>query len=103
PLAPCAFARRMETPMIRNLMAPVFVAIFGLALTAPAANASHCGACNYPRLMRSTQQFCMPTVRYKVCYQTVCEERVCVKYRPVYKTEMKECRYTTRERVYEEC
>ena len=41
----------------------------------------------------------MPSIQYKVCYQTVVEERVCVKYRPVYQTTMKECRYTVYRKV----
>ena len=36
----------------------------------------------------------MPTIRYRISYRPVCEERSQVCYRPVYRTEMREQRYT---------
>src|SRR5262245_8457675 len=84
-----------------RLTTSLFLAVLGIAFTCDTARATHCGACRFPRAMHSAHQVCMPQVQYKVCYQTVCEDRVCVKYRPVYQTTMKECRYTTYEPVYE--
>src|SRR5437879_623281 len=87
---------------LKTCLVPL-AAILAFTLADSAAQARHCGACAFPRTLHSAHQSCMPVVRYKVCYQTVCEDRVCVKYRPVYQTTMKECRYTTCEKVYEQC
>src|SRR5207244_7619820 len=92
PLAcPANAMRRLPMRLIPSL----FLAILGIAVCGQTASATHCGACRFPRGMTSNHQLCMPIVRHKVCYQTVCEDRVCVKCRPVYQTTMKECRYTT--------
>src|SRR5262249_10928999 len=66
------------------------------------AEAAHCGACRYPVCHHRAEQCCMPEVRYKVCYQTVIEERTKTCYRPVYQTVMRECRYTVCKPVYEQ-
>ena len=46
---------------------------------AAAAQASHCGACRL-------SSCCPPPAKYRVCYQTVWEERTRTCYRPVYTT-----------------
>ena len=69
----------------------------------PAARASHCGACAYPDgCCAAPAPFCPPTVRHRVCYQTVWEDKVCVRYKAVPHTVMKECRYTVMEPCYEQ-
>src|ERR1051325_6426904 len=87
--------------MKRQLCWPLLAALTGVLLTGPPARATHCGACTYPGGLSCPQQVCMPTIKYKVCYQTVYEDRVCVKYRPVSQTVMKEERYSTMEPCYE--
>src|SRR6185436_20666324 len=69
-------------------------ALLGLGVCGNAVRASHCGACAYPAHCCTPEQCCLPTVRYKVCYQTVVEEQSRTCYRPVYRTVMRECRYT---------
>ena len=76
------------------------VAMLALA-SGDTAWAGHCGACNYQRAPCLPEQVCMPTIRYRVCYQEVCEDRTCVCYRPVYTTVMKECRETVYQPVRE--
>lgn len=69
-----------------------------------AAYASHCGACCYPSsTCDAPAPFCCPTVRSRVCYQTVWEDRVETPLRPVYTTVMKECHSSVYEPVYEQC
>src|SRR5262245_19615905 len=85
---------------MRLKFVPLVAAILGLATIANSVHANHCGAFGFPGALRS-DRWCMPQIKYKVCYETVWEDRVSVKYRPVYETVMKECRYTTYERCYE--
>src|SRR5437868_3856166 len=71
--------------------------------TCAAARASHCGASAYPDgCCGAPAPFCQPPVRHRVCYQTVWEDKVCVRYKAVPHTVMKECRYTVLEPCYEQ-
>ena len=81
---------------------PLVLALASLTLPEQTARASHCGACDYPAGSSCAEQCCVPSVRYRVCYQTVEEQKSCVCYRPVYQTVMKECRYTVCKPVYEQ-
>src|SRR5262245_42960736 len=80
---------------------PLLAAALGVVLSGQGAQASHCGACTFPGVLRGSHRVCMPQFQYKVCYETVYEDRVCIKHRPVYETVMKECRYKVCEPVYE--
>src|SRR5262249_52402751 len=84
---------------IASLLAALAWLLAGPGQTAHAGR--HCGACTYPSECICKEQCCQPTVRYKVCYQTVVEEQQQVCYRPIYRTVMKECRYTIYKPCYE--
>src|SRR5437870_4968773 len=88
--------------MRRNVTISVIAALAGLGWLQSAARASHCGACAYPAGRCAPEQCCVPTCGSRVCYQDVVEERTCVRYRPVYHTEMRECRYTVCKTVQEQ-
>src|SRR5262249_55936010 len=95
------FARRPE--MRHKVAFPLVAAVLGLTALAGPAAASHCGACAYPAQPCCPEQCELPAVRYRVCYQTVVEEKLEVCYRPVYHTVMRECRTTCYKPVYEQC
>src|SRR5262249_9056746 len=80
----------------------VAFAVLALAGLARPAAALHCGARSYPVGACSPDQCAVPCVRYKVCYQTVVENKTDVCYRPVYRTVMKELRWTDCKPVYEQ-
>src|SRR5262249_35058911 len=80
----------------------VAFAVLALAGLARPAAALHCGACSYPVTAGSPEQCCVPTVRYRVCYQTVVGNQTQLCYRPAYHTVMKELRWATCRPVYEQ-
>src|SRR5262249_7925097 len=101
---PVSHPRRAEM----RLKYALGLAAVGCALAWPNdAWAAYGGACSYPADCCSSEQCCMPRIRYRVSYQTVIEEQPCVCYRKVYRTVMKECRSTCYKKVceqrYREC
>ena len=81
---------------------PLVAALVGLGSLGGNARASHCGACAYPPACCCQEQCCLPTIRYRVCYQTVWEPQTRTCYRPVYQTVMRECCYTVCRPVFEQ-
>src|SRR5436309_15845621 len=87
--------------MSRNHLWVLAVATAGLAFPG-GARAAYCGASDYPAGCAAPENCCAPAVRYKVCYKTVVDYETRVCQRPVYRTVMRECRYTTCRPVYEQ-
>jgi len=50
---------------------PLIAAVAGLGTIGGRAPASHCGAGAYPADCSSSEQCCLPAVRYQICYRTV--------------------------------
>src|SRR5262249_46245486 len=94
------FAEECEMRMIRGWWWGL-VALAGL-MQGARVEASHCGACCYPAASCYEEQCCVPSVRYRVSYQTVVDERTPTCYRPGHQTVMHECRYTVCRPVYEQ-
>src|SRR5438132_1593402 len=93
---------RLLSPAPRERQTAPVSRPFVVVVAGPTATAwgAHCGACRFPVCCPQTR--CLPAVRYRVCYQTVMEDRTCIAYRPVYQTVLKECRSTTYCPVYEQ-
>src|SRR5438128_1048778 len=93
---PMTRSQRMRFTVPLSLVA----ALLGAAALASPARAGHCGACNYPVSAAYPEQCEVASVRYRICYQTVFEDRVQTCYRQVPRTTMKECRTTVMRPVY---
>ena len=88
-------------------MRPKFAGLIAAALIVVAAqanpsSAAYCGACAYPSASCSPDQYRLPVVRYRVCYQDVVEDQPRVCFRPVYRTVLKERCVTTCQPVIEQ-
>ena len=70
-------------------------ALLGLAGWAAPASASHCGACNYPVVRRAARAVRLAPRPLPRSATRPSSRTGPACYRPVHRTVMKECRYTT--------